>query len=871
MKFSFLSTFYGAIALILVGLVPCPVMGQALTKKNVTEADYGLWHTMASEQLSGNGAWVSYGFSYENNLDTTFVVHTKSLKKFVFPNVITGTFNGEKDFAFIKKERLVLFDLNSGTEKLYPNVSSYSFSADGQYLVTLEDASTLVVRKNGATIERIENVSTYEWNADKTKLVYTTAVNGKGSVGFLSFKKSFSNQLFIQPTEQTFEVLKWQFNGNSVAFYGIDKGNKEVYYYDFLNTKLFTLKSSDVTFPTHMKIAPEQNIELKVSRDGKKVFFGVTTIAAKDTTVYSSGIEVWHSKDLSLYRERKLKASVAYPQFLAVWLPKEAIVMQLSSEKYSWVALNGSQDYSVIADKYQYEPQYKVNADMDYYLMNVRTGAKDLFLKEQSGVDSQMDFSPDGRYISYYKESNWWVYDIVKKTHLNLTKDLNVIWDNRAVDPGNELRVWGQTDWSKDGKFILCYDHYDIWAISTDGKHRKRLTNGKEKQLRFQFDKSAISNVHEFNYADSGTYIYDLSKNSVLTAIDMYGGAVGYYQWQPHKAMTSLVFENAMITKYMKSKTGSAFICVKERYDSSPAIVYVDDGSERVIVQSNEQQKKYQWGKSEMIHYTDSKGTPLNGALFYPANYDATKKVPLIVYIYEIVSRDVHKYVNPTNQNMLGFNITNLTASGYAVLLADIAYEKGNTGISATECVTGAANKVIQMGVADAYKIGLFGHSFGGYETNFIITQTDLFATAISGAGVSDIVGNYFNYNNDWGAIDSFRYENQQFRMGVPFFENKEAYYRNSPLQNAKKITAPLLTWSAKLDENVEPEQGELFYAALRRLKKEHVMLVYPYDGHVLFNHKNQEDLTLKVEDWFGHYLKDAPKKKWMKADFETN
>lgn len=107
--------------------------------------------------------------------------------------------------------------------------------------------------------------------------------------------------------------------------------------------------------------------------------------------------------------------------------------------------------------------------------------------------------------------------------------------------------------------------------------------------------------------------------------------------------------------------------------------------------------------------------------------------------------------------------------------------------------------------------------------------------------------------------------------MGFPFFENKEAYFRNSPLLNADKITTPLLIWSGKLDQNIRPEQGEAFYAALRRLKKENVMLVYSSDGHVLFNPKNQEDLTLKVQQWFGHYLKEEPKKEWMKADFETN
>lgn len=869
MKFTYLPTFYGVIAIILVGLVPCPVMGQVLTKKHVTEADYGLWHTMGSEQLSDKGNWVSYRFSYENDIDTTFVVHTKTDRKFVFPNLQHGQFIEEKSFAFIKKEGLVLFDLNNGTEKLYPNVSRYDYSADGQYLVTLEDARKLLIRKNETVIERIENVTAYEWNLDKTKLVYATLLHGKGSVGCLSFKNSFSRKQILKPTLQTFEVLKWQQNGKSIAFYGVDKGNEAVYYYDFVASKLYTLKSSDATFPVQMKIAPDQNIALKVSRDGKKVFFGITNSVAKDTTKYPSGVEVWHAKDQLLYRERKLRSSVPYSQFLAAWFVKEGFVRSLNSEQQKWVALNGTQDYALLANMDYYEPQYKLNADRDFYLMDIRTGAKELLLEKQSGIDSQLDFSPDGKFISYYKNSDWWVYDIVKKSHSNITHDLNVSWDNWVDDPGTELRVWGQTDWTKDGKFVLCYDYHDIWAISPDGKERKRLTNGKNKDIRFRFDTSAVSNIQEFNYSETGTFTYDLSKEVVLTSYNLQSGAHGFFNLKPNQEAKPLIVDNAMVTKFIKSKKGTSFICVKQRFDLPPTLVFDNNGLQKVIVQSNAHQKNYHWGKSEMIQYADSKGTPLNGILYYPANYDATKNYPMVVFIYESFSKYRHEYFSPSLHNGIGFNIANLTTDGYAVLLPDISFEKGNSGKSAFDCVTAATKKVIQMGVADEKRIGLTGQSFGGYETNFIITQTDLFATAISGSAVTDNLQHYFTINTDYTNIDAWRYENQQYRMGFSFYENQEAYYNNSPLLNASKISTPLLTWAGKNDGNVQPRQAETFYAALRRLKKEHVMLVYDNDGHIFHNPKNQEDLLRKMNEWFGHYLKGEPKQAWMKSDIE--
>lgn len=869
MKFTYLPTIYGVIAIILVGLVPCPVMGQVLTKKHLTEADYGLWHRMGSEQLSDNGNWVSYRFLYPNSNDTTFVVQTKTMKKYIFPNAVSGQFDGEKSFAFIKKEGLVVFDLKNGSEKLLPNVSRYDYSLDGQYLVTLENASTLVIRNSETVIEHIENVTTYEWNSDKTKLVYATSNNGAGSVGSLSLKNTYSKQVIMKPSAQTFEVLKWQQNGNSVAFYGVDKGNEAVCYYDFETSQLFTLKSSDAIFPSQMKIAPDQNIELKVSRDGKKVFFGITNVVAKDTTRYSSGVEVWHAKDQLLYRERKLRGSIPYLQFLAVWLPKERLVKPISSEQQKWVALNGSQDYALVADVDQYEPQYKLDADRDFYLMDIRTGVKELLLEKQSGIDSQLDFSPDGRYITYYNNSNWWVYDIVKKSHTSITQGLKVSWDNWNTDPGTELRVWGQTDWTKDGQFILCYDYLDIWAISPDGKQRKRLTNGKEKDLRFRFDASAVSNIEEFNYSDSGTTIYDLSKEVVLTSYNLKSGAYGFFTMKPNQEAKPLVIADAMVSNYKKAKKSSTFIYVKQRFDLPPTLVYRNTDKEKLVAQSNEHQKKYHWGKSEMIYYANSKGTPLNGILYYPANYDTSKKYPMVVFIYESFSKYLHEYVHPSLHNGIGFNIANLTTDGYAVLLPDISFEKGNSAMSAVDCVIAATKKVIEIGIADAKRIGLTGQSFGGYETNFIITQTDLFATAISGSAVTDNLQHYFTINTDYTNIDAWRYENQQYRMGFSFYDNQEAYYRNSPLLNASKINTPLLTWAGKDDGNVQPRQAETFYAALRRLKKEHVMLVYDNDGHIFHNSKNQEDLLRKMNDWFGHYLKGEPKKGWMTAKIE--
>ena len=871
MKFSFLPIVYGVITIILIGLAPCPAVGQVLTKKQLTEADYHLWGTMGAEQLSEKGNWVSYRMSYENNVDTLFVMNTQTKKRIAFAGVSDWRFATEPLFAYKSKDVLVVLDLGNAKETKIPNVERYDFSANGRFLIALEKNHTLVVRKNGEVIDSIENVNEYQWNDEKTMLVYTTLDNGKGTVGYLDLRYNYVSHLIVQPTTQHFEALKWQHKGKTLAFYGVTKDTTELYYYDSISGKLSNLKSTDANFPAQMKITTDQNVELSVSRGGQKVFFGITNVVTKDTTALLGGVAIWNAKDKMLYPDRKGFTSVSHPEYLAVWDIGNSTVRQLSTAQQSWVMLTGNQDYALVADLNQYEPQYKWIADMDYYLLNLGTGTQELFLKTQSGYMNQLGISPDGRYIAYFRDTDWWVYDIKQKTHTNVTKGLNIRWDNKLNDPGNELNVWGQAGWTTDSNYAIYYDYYDIWMISADGKQHKRLTQGKEKQLRFRLDTSAILDKQDINYSGVGIYKYDLSKDVLLTTLDMHDGANGYYILQSNKRVTPFVMDRSSISKLQKAKENGSFIYVTQRFDSPPTLLFQNRTSSTILVQSNEHHKNYLWGKSKIIHYKDSKGNLLNGALFYPANYDATKKYPMIVYIYEIVSRDVNQYVNPSIHNTLGFNITNYTTNGYMVLLADIVFEKGNPGFSAVDCVTSAVNKVIDMGIVEAGKIGLMGHSFGAYETNFIITQTNMFATAISGSGVSDSVGHYFTINTDYNTIDGWRYENQQYRMGCSFFENQEGYYRNSPLLNASKINTPLLTWVGKLDKNVQPRQAETFYAALRRLKKEHVMLVYDNDGHIFYNLKNQEDLTRKVQDWFNYYLKDQLKPKWMKADIEAN
>jgi dipeptidyl aminopeptidase/acylaminoacyl peptidase len=236
----------------------------------------------------------------------------------------------------------------------------------------------------------------------------------------------------------------------------------------------------------------------------------------------------------------------------------------------------------------------------------------------------------------------------------------------------------------------------------------------------------------------------------------------------------------------------------------------------------------------------------------------------MIVYIYEKQTAIRHRYVNPTLLNGSILNASIFASQGYFVLYPDIVYTVGSPGFSATDCVTAATRAAMAMAPIDKNKIGLIGHSFGGYETNFIVTQTDLFAAAIAGSSLSDFISGYLSVNWDTKNTNSWRYEFQQMRMGKTLFENYEGFQRNSPINFVSNVITPLLTYTGTEDTNVNPYQTMEFYLALRRLKKEHVMLLYPKENHTMQGRENQIDLTNKISEWFGYYLKEEKKPQWF-------
>jgi len=245
-----------------------------------------------------------------------------------------------------------------------------------------------------------------------------------------------------------------------------------------------------------------------------------------------------------------------------------------------------------------------------------------------------------------------------------------------------------------------------------------------------------------------------------------------------------------------------------------------------------------------------------------PENYDPTKKYPLVLYIYEKMSQTYHNYFPPISNHR--FNATEYTSNGYAVLKPDIVYKKGLPGESSVNSVVPAVQKVIDMGIADPKRVGLQGHSWGGYEAAFIVTRTNIFAAVCAGAPVSNMTSAYGGIRWGSGNPRTFQYETGQSRIGGSLWEKPELYIENSPLFFSDRVKTPLLLMHGDEDGAVPWYQSIEYYLALRRLNKPVWLLQYNGEPHHLQKLKNKRDFTKKMFEFYEHYLNDKPAPEWL-------
>ena len=843
---------------------------QPFSKRQVQPKDYALWSTLSDEKISEDGNWISYRLNYQSAKDTLFVQNTQTGKKQYFPTAEKGLFSPDSNWWLSQdpEKGMALLNLKSGTLQWMQGVVKYEFVGTGNYLALLkqepEQEQVLHIRNVLTGKEHsISGIKEYSFNAAGT--ILACVIPKENAVKLIRMNAAFTTGTVVQQKGSRYKDLTWNSKGDALAFFQeLDQEsgklkNHKIYYVKQLEhiPKLYILDPLlETDFLKDQNIViPFAREPLQISEDGKRIFFNVASsvMPAQENDM----VQVWNTVASGEHHGQQPDPS--HIPKLTAWWPEQSKLLQIATNDLPNALLTDKQNYALTFNNRAYEPQYESEAVPDFYLTDLNTGKSGLVVNKQLRSSGTMGSSPQGRYINYFKNKKWWVYDSILEKNTNITDVIPAPVYNLEFDQPGATTPYGSPGWTQDGKLIV-YDQYDIWIVTPDGKNAKRLTHGREQKIRFRLYQNLNESDIINTLSNLPTHTFNLTKGTVLEALGD-DKASGYYYLESNGRCKAMVYKNARISTLRKAKQGEKYMYKEESFGSSPQLKLWSNSmkKEQVVLKTNPQQEKFCWGHSELISYTNQKGQPLQGVLFYPAGFQSEKKYPMIVHLYERQSGMMHQYINPTQYNQDGFNPVNYTFEGYLVFYPDIAYEVGSPGQSAVAGVKAAVDAVMAKGIVEYNHIGLIGGSFGGYETAFIISQTNRFATAVAGVACTDLVSSYLSMQSSGERSQIWRYESAQLRMGASLFANYKGYIENSPIAHASKINTPVLIWTGQQDPNVNWTQSIELHLALQRLQKPHTFLVYPGQGHAIGKPESQIDLDKRVKEWFDTYLKEKP------------
>ncbi len=605
---------------------------------------------------------------------------------------------------------------------------------------------------------------------------------------------------------------------------------------------------------------------LSFSRDGSKLYFGAgirPTEQPKDTLTSDeiAHVDVWNWLDKEIQpMQKKNLAKAKDPAYKCVYHIKDSKVVVLESEKFKNVTVpdkgNLNVGFAFVSDPYKRAQSWSGKWSNDVYKVDISTGAKSL-LKEN--INGSSSFSETGKWFVYYEYADQSFYSLNVTTGVatNLTKDLTVSFVNEIHDTPSDPRAYGIVDFTKDDKSVLVYDRYDIWKLDLMGKKAPVcLTKGQGRETNTAF---------RYLKLDKEASSIDLKNELLLKSFNDLNKKSGYYKLNKSE-LSKIIEGDYSIYNPLKAKEADVYLWRKSTFKNYPEIRLSDASfsNEKVISNTNPQQKDYVWGDIQLVDWVASDGLVHQGLLVTPENMDPTKKYPMISYFYERYSDNLHNYRSPApSRSTVNWNF--YASNGYVIFIPDIYYRDGDPGLCAYEAVvSGCLAMSDQFDFIDREHMGIQGQSWGGYQVAHLVTRTNLFKAGMAGAPVSNMTSAYGGIRWGSGMSRMFQYEHTQSRIGGTLWEKTNKYIENSPVFFTPQVETPLLMMHNDKDGAVPWYQGIEYFMALRRLDKPAWLLVYNDEDHNLTRRANSKDLSRRMMQFFDHYLKGAAMPVWM-------
>ena len=613
-------------------------------------------------------------------------------------------------------------------------------------------------------------------------------------------------------------------------------------------------------FPVDACVSSSQS--LTFCRDGGALLFGVARLPDEDLPDLLDDdkvtLDIWHYQDPQLQPMQRVRAERERNEgWTAAWHFDGARMVMLEEdpdESTTFLTDDGSR--ALVSHDRPYD-QF-VSWDRGYrdvFVVNTVDGSRRLVLERQPRRPSA---SPSGRHLLFVEDGDWRALDLVDGGRRNLTKGLTVSFLREDWDTPSEPRAYGVAGFTEDERHVLIYDRFDIWKIALDGSGRDNLTDG--------YGRAGSTRLRWENLDDDRRHL-PVDGEILLSAFDEETMASGYYVdrvdglGKPER----LVMLDRSLGRLRKAEESDRRFFTLSTFREFPDLWCADatDFSDRRrLTALNPQQHEVRWGDAELVRWHSMDGTPLKGILIKPDGFDPSRQYPMMVYFYEKSSQGLHRHRTPSPGTSP--NPTYYVSNGYLFFIPDIVYDVGYPGESCFKCVVPGVMRLVREGFVDPERIGAAGHSWGGYQTAYLITRTDIFTAVESGAPVSNMTSAYGGIRWSSGMSRAFQYEKTQSRIGGSLWQYPMRYLENSPLFAADRVDTPILMLHNDEDGAVPWYQGIEYFTALRRLGKECYLFNYNKAGHGLRRRAEQMDWTIRMQQYFDHHLRDAPMPPWM-------
>jgi dipeptidyl aminopeptidase/acylaminoacyl peptidase len=899
--------------------------GLAQQKRALTHADYDRWESLSSEKITKNGQFVGFQispqegdgrmevFPFKNPAQRTVIPRASGFSFTPDDAYAVGKISPQKDSVRalklqkkkadeLPKDSLFILNLASRKVEKLPRVKSFAIPAEkGSWIAVhfekelpkkaeatdstknaekpkkTEGTKLLVRSLDGSKSWEFERVNSFSFAPNGDFLQFTLAEEDTLDNAALHLLNLVTGEeKLIHEKMTTYSSVTFSPQSKHLAFIATAdslKAKKPVH-----ALYLFPIASGSIALQVgkttpgilqNGRISPDGSV--RFSEDESRLFFGVAKdyvdfAYANDTTILDEervSLDIWGWQDAEIQPMQLVKRSSEEKKtFTAVLETESGKVIQLATPALENLMLENKITQTVALawtdSPYRRAYSWDIQIGKDVYAIDLSTGEKKAIEKNVSGTPR---LSPGGKYAYWYdsRDSSWVAFDLQSTTKINLTKSLNVPFFEELHDSPALPGSYGSEGWLAGDAAILINDRFDIWKIdpiNPSAAVNLTLGEGRKKQLTFRRER----------LRSDETFI-EAKEPLILSAFHEDNKDSGFFTgfFDGKTAPKPLLVSAHRYSGLTKARESSQVLVRRSTYLENPDL-YLTDLSFKTLNKAsslNLQQAGIKWGSVELISYLANDGTPLQGLLFKPENFDVSKKYPMMVYFYERNSETLHNYRAPAPSRST-INIPYFVSNDYLVFVPDIKYDLGLPGPSAYNCIIPGVQAVIAKGGVDVENMAIQGQSWGGYQVAYLITRTNMFKAAGAGAPVVNMTSAYGGIRWQTGMSRMFQYEQTQSRIGGTLWEKPLYYMENSPLFTMDRVETPVLIMHNDADGSVPWYQGIEMFMALKRLDKPAWLLQYNGEDHNLVQRKNAKDLSVRLSQFFDHYLKGAPAPLWM-------